>query len=103
MAVLKANEILEKLRSQFTDNTSDEVIGIYEDIMDTIKDYEEKTKNETKWEEKYKENDAMWRKKYKDRFFSSPNEREEEDPTDVDDGDKPPVKKSYDELFKEEK
>ena len=103
MAVLKANELLEKLRSQFTDNTSDEVIGIYEDVMDTIKDYEEKTKNETNWEEKYKENDAMWRKKYKDRFFSSPKDGDDDDNDEGDDGNPTPPKKSYDELFKEEK
>ena len=103
MAVLKLNDLLEKLRSQFTDNTSDEVIGIIEDVTDTINDYENKTKDETKWEEKYKENDAMWRKKYKDRFFSSPNEREEDESLDSDNGDEKPVKKSYDELFKEEK
>lgn len=103
MAVIKLNELLEKLRSQFTDNTSDEVLSIIEDITDTYNDFETKTKDETKWEEKYKENDAMWRKKYKDRFFSSPKDGDDDDIDEGDDGNSTPPKKSYDELFKEEK
>ena len=100
---MKLNELLEKLRSQFNDDTSDEVLGIIEDVTDTINDYESRANSEINWEERYNENDAMWRKKYKDRFFSSPKEREDDDDLDDKGDDKPPEKITYDSLFKEEK
>ena len=75
---LSKDELLKKLKDKMGEDTSDEAIALFEDISDTINDYEEKTKDSTEWERKYKENDEMWRNKYRDRFFNS--DAKEEDP-----------------------
>lgn len=100
MAILKKEEILEKLKKHFGESTDDDSLSFIEDVSDTIDSYETKVKNTTNWEEKYKENDENWRKKYRDRFFSkSPDDDEEEPPLDPQEES---TKYTYDKLFKED-
>ena len=48
MAIKTKDEILSQIRDRFTEDNSDEVIGIIEDISDTITDLEEKAKGDGK-------------------------------------------------------
>lgn len=97
MAVRTREEILESVRTRFGEDTSDDTLALVEDITDTITDLENKAKDTTNWEQKYRDNDEAWRKKYRDRFFSdgSDNEEGEENPE--------PTRKKYtfESLFKE--
>ena len=103
MAILKLDQLLANIKEKIGEDTSDEAIQLIEDVTDTINDYESKTKDTTKWEEKYKENDAAWRKKYRDRFFGGTDKPDEpEKPDDIDDIDVDPNSKlTYEKLFKE--
>ena len=103
MSVLSKADLLEKLKSRIGEDTSDETIQLIEDVTDTINDYDNKTKDSTNWEEKYKENDKMWRQKYKDRFFNTPA-KEEEASTGIDEDDDLESTKNltYENLFTEE-
>lgn len=96
---LTKDELLSRIREKIGDDTSDEALSLIEDISDTINDYEEKTKEETEWEKKYKENDDAWRKKYKERFFNSPAKEEPQNDEPEDEENKKPL--TYDNLFKE--
>ena len=98
MAVRTKDEILGMIGSRFSEDTSDEVLALVEDITDTLDDYESKTADQTNWKNKYEENDAQWRQKYKDRFFQATDDREDE--SEYDD---PPKTYSYDDLFKTER
>lgn len=97
MAVRTREEILGSVRARFGDDTSDDTLALVEDIADTIADLENRAKDTTNWEQKYKDNDEAWRKKYRDRFFSggSDDEEGEENPE--------PTRKKYtfESLFKE--
>ena len=73
MAIRKREELLSAIRERFTDDTSDETLGLLEDITDTLDDYENRANDSTDWKTKYEENDANWRQKYRDRFFNSSN------------------------------
>ena len=101
MAILKKEEILNKIRERLGEDTSDNALQFIEDVSDTIEDYETKAKDTTDWEKKYKENDDAWRKKYRDRFFNSPAEETVTDePEPIDDESIKNLK--YEDLFKEE-
>lgn len=93
MAVRSSDEILNALKEQFSDNTSDEALGIIEDISDTLASLSESED----WKSKYENNDKEWRKKYRDRFFSGSGNEQEEDEEDEEDGKKPLL---YENLFK---
>lgn len=80
MAVVNTDVLLERIKSIFGENTSDEVISVVEDYADTIADLKvnsydkkyvdlEEEYNELK--EKYNELDGTWRKKYLERFTNS--------------------------------
>lgn len=75
------SEILDAIKTKFNGDTSDETIGLIEDISDTMDDYESKMSDTTNWKEKYEKNDAEWRQKYTDRFFSSGDDDEKPDVT----------------------
>lgn len=96
--VLTREELLNSVRNQFGEDTSDDVLVLVENITDTITDLENKSKGQTDWKKKYEENDASWRKRYRDRFFSGSSE--DDDPEDVQE----PKKKirNYNDLFKED-
>ena len=44
MAVRSIEEIMQSIRDRFNDDTSDETLGLIEDINDTLNDYNTKTK-----------------------------------------------------------
>ena len=80
MAIVKKEELTERIKKLFYDNPTDDEISLMEDFTDTFaslsannsddisaKLTEAESKN-AEWEQKYNDNDAMWRKKYMDRF-----------------------------------
>ena len=67
------DELIKAVTSRIGEDTSDEALGLLEDVSDTLKDYETRLADTTNWQEKYKENDEEWRRKYKERF-SAPAE-----------------------------
>ncbi|MBO7731198.1 MAG: hypothetical protein J6S67_01545 [Methanobrevibacter sp.] len=86
MAIKTKDEILSQIRDKFAEDSSDEVIGIIEDISDTITDLESKANGDGKdWEAEAKRIDNEWREKYKARFFSGKKEDEVEPEDEVDD------------------
>lgn len=97
MAIKLREEILKSLNALIGDNSNDENLAILEDVTDTLKDYEEKTADQTDWKTKYEQNDAEWRKKYKDRFLSGETIKDEQE-EDVKKDSKP---LTFDSLFKE--
>lgn len=100
MSVLTKEELLERIKTKIGEDTSDESLSLIEDVTDTFKDMENKSKDSTDWEKKYKENDEMWRKKYRDRFFSATPKDEDED-IDVSSHLEEPKPLTFDDLFKE--
>lgn len=97
--MIKSKEdLLATVSAIFEGDTSDEAISLFEDLSDTLTDMETKANGDgTDWKAKYEENDAEWRKKYKERFFnSSANEDCNEN---CNDGEDPPTKRTFDDLF----
>ena len=107
MAIVTKSDLLKKINEIAGDNTSDAVLGLLDDVSDTLDDAEKRAKGEgEKWKEKYEQNDAEWRKKYRDRFMQGGDEPDEQLPNgskqSADGGDeKPELKSSYDQLFSE--
>jgi hypothetical protein len=97
MAIKSRDELLKSLNALIGDNSTDENLAILEDVTDTLKDYEEKTADQTEWKTKYEQNDADWRKKYRERFMSGETIKEEQE-EDVEKDSKP---LTFDSLFKE--
>lgn len=104
MAILKKEELINKISEYIGDDNSDIAIEILEDVSDTIDaggDADELIRQVEELKEKVEETDAEWRAKYKARFLegsADPEEPEEEEETE-----EVEEKKSYDELFDEEK
>ena len=71
MAVVNKDTIMERLRENFNDNDSDDVLGLLEDVTDTLNDYQSRLEENGDWKERYEQNDREWRQKYKDRFFNN--------------------------------
>lgn len=98
------DEILQAISAKIGDDNSDEALGLYEDISDTLSDYETRVSDSADWKKKYEDNDAEWREKYKERFLSG---SDEPTPTggvtetilDAEETEKPTT---YEELFTEE-
>ena len=101
MAIKTKDEILSSIRDKFAEDTSDAVIGLIEDISDTITDLETKAKGDGKdWKAEAERIDNEWREKYKARFFSgNSKDTDEEESDEVDDTIK---NYNYDDLFKKE-
>lgn len=106
MAILKKEELINKISEYIGDDNSDIAIEILEDVSDTIDaggDADELIKQVEELKEKVETTDAEWRAKYKARFLEGsadpeePEEEEEEETEEVEE------KTSYDELFEEEK
>jgi len=76
LAIKSREDLLKSLNTLIGDNATDENLEILEDVTDTLKDYEEKTADQTDWKSKYEQNDADWRKKYKERFLSGEQEED---------------------------
>lgn len=97
MAIKSREDLLKSLNTLIGDNSTDENLAILEDVTDTLKDYEEKTADQTDWKTKYEQNDAEWRKKYKERFLSGETIKDEQE----DDVKKDSKSLTFDSLFKE--
>lgn len=97
MAIKSREDLLKSLNTLIGDNSTDENLAILEDITDTLKDYEEKTADQTDWKTKYEQNDADWRKKYKERFLSGETIKDEQE----EDVKKDSKSLTFDSLFKE--
>lgn len=97
MAIKSREELLKSLNTLIGDNSTDENLAILEDVTDTLKDYEEKTADQTEWKAKYEQNDADWRKKYRDRFMSGEKIKEEQEEDVIKDS----KTLTFDSLFKE--
>ena len=97
MAIKSREDLLKSLNTLIGDNSTDENLAILEDVTDTLKDYEEKTADQTDWKTKYEQNDAEWRKKYKERFLSGETIKDEHE----EDVKKDSKLLTFDSLFKE--
>lgn len=97
MAIKSREDLLKSLNTLIGDNSTDENLAILEDVTDTLKDYEEKTADQTDWKSKYEQNDADWRKKYKERFLSGETIKDEQEEDVI----KESKTLTFDSLFKE--
>lgn len=77
MSVVSKEDLIKRFAEKFTDDTSDEVIQLTEDLTDTLEDFIARVEDKEDWKAKFEENDASWRKKYKDRFLE-PSDNDEE-------------------------
>ncbi len=99
MAIKSKEELLASIKNRFGEDTSDDALSLYEDLSDTITDFETKAKGDgVDWKKKYEDNDKTWREKYRDRFFNGESAEDDED-----DSFAPPERKQYkfEDLFKE--
>ncbi len=94
MAVKTKEEIMSQLGAYVGDDAGDEVLGLIQDISDTL---DSANTARIKELEEEKENlDKSWRKKYRDTFLSGkPDDIEEED-----EDDEPKRPKTFEDLFK---
>lgn len=97
MAVVNKDTIMERLRENFNDNDSDDVLGLLEDVTDTLNDYQSRLEENGNWKERYEQNDREWRQKYKDRFFNNDPEPDSEPEPDKDPEQATPT--TFEELF----
>lgn len=97
MAVVNKDTIMERLRENFNDNDSDDVLGLLEDVTDTLNDYQSRLEENGDWKERYEQNDREWRQKYKDRFFNNDPEPDPEPEPDKDSEQATPT--TFEELF----
>lgn len=97
MAVVNKDTIMERLRENFNDNDSDDVLGLLEDVTDTLNDYQSRLEENGDWKERYEQNDREWRQKYKDRFFNNDPEPDPEPEPDKDPEQTTPT--TFEELF----
>ena len=97
MAVVNKDTIMERLRENFNDNDSDDVLGLLEDVTDTLNDYQSRLEENGDWKERYEQNDREWRQKYKDRFFNNDPEPDPEPEPDKDPEQATPT--TFEELF----
>lgn len=77
MAVVDKAELIRRLSERFSDDNSDEVIQLTEDLSDTLNNYDSRVNDTEDWKTKFEENDAEWRKKYKERFLVASDRNEE--------------------------
>lgn len=66
MAIKTKDELLSSINS-LEGIEDDRLIGLLEDVEDTIASLSDGEN----WKEKYEQNDAQWKQKYRDRFFNS--------------------------------
>lgn len=71
MAILKREEYLNRIQNLLGDDNSDENISLFEDLIDTYDDLDNRANGDgVDWKKKYEDNDSAWKKKYRQRFFS---------------------------------
>lgn len=101
MAVKSKDEIMKAIKDRLGDDSSDEALGLIEDVSDTFDSLETQVSESGDWKTKYETNDKEWREKYKERFFSSgTNNDEDNNEPDYEDETKKPL--NYEDLFKTE-
>lgn len=94
-------ELLELIKTQIGDDSSDNAISLVEDITDTYDDMATRVTEAGDWKTKYETNDAEWRQKYRDRFFhTSEEEVGMEEPKEEYGETETPM--TFEDLFKEE-
>lgn len=99
MAVVNKDTIMERLRENFNDNNSDDVLGLLEDVTDTLNDYQSRLEENGDWKERYEQNDREWRQKYKDRFFNNDPEPDPEPEPEPDKDPEQATPTTFEELF----
>lgn len=99
MAVVNKDTIMERLRESFNDNDSDDVLGLLEDVTDTLNDYQSRLEENGDWKERYEQNDREWRQKYKDRFFNNDPEPDPEPEPEPDKDPEQATPTTFEELF----
>lgn len=101
MAVKSKDEIMKAIKDRLGDDSSDEALGLIEDVSDTFDSLETQVSESGDWKTMYETNDKEWREKYKERFFSSDtNNDEDNNEQDYEDETKKPL--NYEDLFKTE-
>lgn len=70
MAIVNREDLINRIGA-FGDD--DNVLGLLEDVSDTLDDYERRIAETGDWEKKYNELDAEWRGKYRARFMEGVN------------------------------
>jgi len=106
MAILKKEELINKISEYIGEDNSDIAIEILEDVSDTIDaggDADELIKQVEELKNKVEETDAEWRAKYKARFLEGSADPEEPEEEVEETEEEVEEKTSYDELFEEEK
>lgn len=74
MAVLKKDELFNKIHSVLGKLETDESVSFLEDMTDTYNRMEELANGDgNDWKQKYEENDQAWRKRYTERFLHNPS------------------------------
>lgn len=99
MAVVNKDTIMERLRENFNDNDSDDVLGLLEDVTDTLNDYQSRLEENGYWKERYEQNDREWRQKYKDRFFNNDPEPDKDPEPEPDKDPEQATPTTFEELF----
>lgn len=99
MAVVNKDTIMERLRENFNDNDSDDVLGLLEDVTDTLNDYQSRLEENGNWKERYEQNDREWRQKYKDRFFNNEPEPDKDPEPEPDKDPEQATPTTFEELF----
>lgn len=99
MAVVNKDTIMERLRENFNDNDSDDVLGLLEDVTDTLNDYQSRLEENGDWKERYEQNDREWRQKYKDRFFNNEPEPDKDPEPEPDKDPEQATPTTFEELF----
>lgn len=87
------SELIEAVKTRIGDNPDDDSVAFLEDITDTLTDYDNKTKDNTDWKEKYDELDKSWKQKYIERFSDDIEDPDKEIEVEVE------VPEKFDDLF----
>lgn len=101
MAIKSKDELLASIKARIGEDTSDDALSLYEDLSDTISDFETKAKGDGKdWKAEAERIDNEWRQKYRDRFFNGGSGDDDVDPLNPETPDRKQYK--FEDLFKEE-
>lgn len=105
MAVLKKEELIEKVKTVVPDITSDEAVSFLEDLTDTLDagstdEYEKIVEDLEALKTKYENLDKEWREKYVERFFTT--EEREEEKTDEREEEREETEIKFEDIIKEE-
>lgn len=74
MAILKKEELFNKIHSVLGKLETDESVSFLEDMTDTYNHMEEVANGDGEdWKQKYLDNDRAWQKRYTDRFIHNPS------------------------------